>query len=166
MAKWQANHGCDNVKFTHQNLSHKCCDWHQFYIVMRVYCYGIDLDHILTLVIVVLGSYCWPLATIPAVCLHVIINSCMKWLNLKRPWLLFLKLYCSKKWSTSVTKMSVARVYWDCIIAKFQVSVQIRYSSTISSHTRDVPHVISCRISCVKCKYLSWKSWFTRDGNV
>ena len=38
--------------------------------------------------IVVLGGYYWLLCIqwLHAVCLHVIVNSCMKWLNFKRPW--------------------------------------------------------------------------------
>ena len=30
VAKWQTNHVCDNIKFAHQNWSHKSCDWPQF----------------------------------------------------------------------------------------------------------------------------------------
>ena len=52
--------------------------------LFRVHCYCIDLDHILALVIVVLDVTFD--TTVPTVCLHVIVNSCMKWLNLKRPW--------------------------------------------------------------------------------
>ena len=46
--------------------------------LFRVYCYCIDVDHILALVIVVLGGYYWLLQCLPAVYLHVIVNSCMK----------------------------------------------------------------------------------------
>ena len=46
--------------------------------LFSVYCYCIDLDYILALVILVLGGYYWPLATMSAVCLHVIASSCMK----------------------------------------------------------------------------------------
>ena len=35
---------------------------------------------------IVIGIYYWPLQCLLFVCMHVIVNHCMKWLNLKRPY--------------------------------------------------------------------------------
>ena len=45
-----------------------------------------DLHHIIALLIVVLDAWLLLATTLSAVCLHVIINSCLKWLILNRPW--------------------------------------------------------------------------------
>ena len=61
-----SNHICDNIKFAHQKLKlheviNLLIDLSLHSQLFRVYCYCIDLDHILTLVIVVIGGYYWPL---------------------------------------------------------------------------------------------------------
>ena len=86
VAKWQANHVCNNTKFAHQNWSHKSCDWQSLtsiYIINYLKC-----------IVILITSYIshrssrwlWLATTLSAVCLHMIVNSCMKWLILKRPW--------------------------------------------------------------------------------
>ena len=57
----------------------------------------------------------------------------------------------------ALTIIVVLAKYVSKSICPSELYLYIRYSSTITSHTRDVPRVISRMISRVKCKKLSWK---------